>query len=369
MPKKVFFALFLFLLFSLTKVSAANLERFAVDFKNTPLRETLLSLGYRANADIIVNGDIAGIVSLSLQERNIYEILELLAITHGFTYQCLDDVILISPAETMTLTKSYYVKHVNLDTLKKQVTMFVPEKKITVNLDDSTLLIDGSPSQHAKVAELLTALDRPISQIKVQATVIEISREKGSNVGLEYNFGDYARGQRGGVTYTIVPRMERTAAEGSILAQPSVMVANGNEASILMGDKVPVFTSEQSSGSSLTNSTVSVEYKDVGVNLKVTPRINDYEEETITLALKPEISSITRWVESGNNKAPQISSREVSTVVRVKSGESIVIGGLFKEDDVKNIKGIPFLSKLPYQDKLRAETQHHELARPAGRRN
>ena len=97
---------------------------------------------------------------------------------------------------------------------------------------------------------------------------------------------------------------------------------------------------------------MTVEYKDVGVKLEVLPRINEMDKQTITLVIKPSVSTISQWVESGNNKAPQISERSAETTVRVKNGETILIGGLLKNEEIKSIKQIPFLSKIPILGEL-----------------
>lgn len=114
-----------------------------------------------------------------------------------------------------------------------------------------------------------------------------------------------------------------------------------------MGDKVPVFTSTSDSNDTDSDTSLSVEYKEVGVKLEVLPRINELDKETITLVIKPSVSTISQWVESGNNKAPQISERSAETTVRVKNGETILLGGLLKNEEIKSIKQIPFLSKIP----------------------
>ena len=70
------------------------------------------------------------------------------------------------------------------------------------------------------------------------------------------------------------------------------------------------------------------------------------------MQVKPTISAISEWSESGNNRAPVIATREAETILRVRSGETILLGGLLKEEEIDNIKQIPFLSKLPILGEL-----------------
>mgnify|MGYP002592343061 FL=1 len=326
-------------------------EAFDVDFApGTPIVDAIRSLGYRANKNIVINGDLSGTVALSLTNTNFGKAIDVLALTHGFSYEYKGDVVLVSPSKTMSIMETFNVKHLDLEAAKKQMELILDEDKIFVNADNNTISVNGSTAQIDKVRDQLKQLDVAQPQIQVQATVVELSRNKARDMGLNFSSEGWSKDTAvsgyNGIKFGITANHEETLSKGKILARPSVTVFNGRKALIMMGDKVPVFTSSSTS-SETTDNTVTVDYKDVGVKLEAIPRINDDGDETITMTIKPSISTITQWVESGNNKAPQISTREAETIVRVRSGETIFIGGLLKDEEVKNIKAIPFLSKLP----------------------
>ena len=175
--------------------------------------------------------------------------------------------------------------------------------------------------------------------------MIELSKSESEKLGLGFTWGDYSGTWP--PVYAVTANTEGTRGKGKLLSRPSLTTFNGREAKIAMGEKVPVFSTNTVAGG--TTST-AVEYKDVGMYLTVTPRINradDSETGMVTLKLKPEVSAITKWVTSGNNKAPQISKREAETTVRVASGSTIIIGGLMKDDEIRNLIGIPYLMDLP----------------------
>lgn len=324
-------------------------ERFSVDIQNVPVKEAILGLGYRADTNIVVNGELNGSVSLNLSNKTIYEILDLMALTHGFSYQIKDNTILVSTDKAMSTIKAYTLKHINLDKASKQLGLMLHKEKVFVNANDSTITIDGTSAQHEKASEYLQSLDKPIQQIVIRAAFIEINRDKGMDTGFDFSVGAYSGDPIKNLAYSITPNIQDTKGLGKMLARPSVVTANGEEAKILMGDKVPVFTSTNTSTTPGTENTgtMSVEYKDVGVTLKVTPRINDLEKGIVTLTLAPEVSTIAKWIQSGNNTAPQIATRTLTNQVRLKSGETIIIGGLFREEEIENIIAIPFLNKLP----------------------
>lgn len=337
----------MFLIFAVFVSTSAAAERFDVDLQGTPLKESILSLGYRADVGIIVNGDLQGSVSINVQNKTIYEILDLLAMTHNFSYQLQDNTILVSPTTTMSNLVAYHIKHTDLNKAVQQLSLMLPKDKIYANINDNTITIDGSPAQHAKALAYLKGLDKPIQQIMIKAAFIELNRDKGLDAGFDFTFGNYTGGNISTLPYTITPSLQETKGLGKMLAKPAVISANGEEAKILMGDKVPVFTSTNTSTDNNTTGTNTVEYKDVGVTLKVTPRINDLEKGIVTLNLEPEVSVISKWITSGNNTAPQIATRTLKNQVRIRSGETLIIGGLFREEEIDNITAIPLLSKLP----------------------
>jgi type II secretory pathway component GspD/PulD (secretin) len=328
-------------------------ERFDVNMETgTPILEAVKALGARADKDVVVNGEITGTISLHLENTTFGQALDYIAKVSGFNYSDEGKVILVSPTSKMSTTETFKVKYLELEELKKQLGLFIPSGKINIDKESSTISVDGNITQIAKVREFLWKNDVAQKQINVQALVIELSKSKAREMGLDFSTDSYAKGDNG-ISWLISSSHEETKGFGNVLARPAVTVFNGKEAKILIGDKVPVFTSTSSgNNASDYSSAVSVEYKEVGVKLNVTPRVNDEEIGTVTMDIHPSISTITKWVESGNNKAPQISTREASTILRVKEGETIYLGGLLRDEELKNIKGIPFLSKIPILGEL-----------------
>ena len=322
----------------------------------TALTEAVRAISLRANKNVVISGDLKGTVSLNLEHTTFSQAMDCLAMVNGFTYMLNKNVVLVSPVEKMSLVKTFKIKHLDLEKVQKDVGTFVKENKINVDVDQSTMTVDGTTSQLEKISQLLEKADIAQKQVHVQVTVMEVNHAFTRQMGLDYNLGTYFKGSQG-ITWAVIPNYEEGKTRGNILASPSVTVFNGKKANILIGDKVPIFTSSQtasnSSGGSVNiDRTITVQYQDVGVKLEVTPRVNDDALETVSVKIKPSVSSISGWYETDNNRAPQISTREAETELRVKSGETIYIGGLLKDTDISQIKAIPFLSKLPFLGEL-----------------
>lgn len=333
---------------------------FSVDFApGTPLVEALRALGYKSNKNLIVNGDLDGTIAMHMEDTDFDTVLRALSRSNDFSYEYLDDskqTVLIAPTDSMSSIETFKLKHIDPETAAKQIALLTEADKVMADKENHTLTVSGSSSLLYRVRQELEKVDVASQQVNIQAMVVELSKGNSRNLGLSYLSNPWSKdtsiGGYNGFKFSVSGQHEETLSNGKVLARPNVTVFDGRKATILMGDKVPVFTSSSDSTDSDSSTTMTVEYKDVGVKLEVLPRINEMDKQTITLVIKPSVSTISQWVESGNNKAPQISERSAETTVRVKNGETILIGGLLKNEEIKSIKQIPFLSKIPILGEL-----------------
>lgn len=333
---------------------------FSVDFApGTPLVEALRALGYKSNKNLIVNGDLDGTIAMHMEDTDFDTVLRALSRSNDFSYEYLDDskqTVLIAPTDSMSSIETFKLKHIDPETAAKQIALLTEADKVMADKENHTLTVSGSSSLLYQVRQELEKVDVASQQVNIQAMVVELSKGNSRNLGLSYLSNPWSKdtsiGGYNGFKFSVSGQHEETLSNGKVLARPNVTVFDGRKATILMGDKVPVFTSSSDSTDSDSSTTLTVEYKDVGVKLEVLPRINEMDKQTITLVIKPSVSTISQWVESGNNKAPQISERSAETTVRVKNGETILIGGLLKNEEIKSIKQIPFLSKIPILGEL-----------------
>ena len=138
----------------------------------------------------------------------------------------------------------------------------------------------------------------------------------------------------------------KTLGQTRVLSNPKLSVINNQEAKIHVGEKQAYITTTTTASQSTTTVSEAVTYIDVGVQLFVTPTIND--DGFVTLKIKPEISSVTSFLKtSSNNSIPIVNTSTAETVVMVKDGTSLLIGGLSKEEKDLDTQGTPFLSKIP----------------------
>jgi general secretion pathway protein D len=130
------------------------------------------------------------------------------------------------------------------------------------------------------------------------------------------------------------------------LAAPHILVSDNKEAHIQVGQQVPIITSSiVSPVTAGTTSTSTVQYKDIGIILKIKPQVN--ESGLVALEISQEISNLGDSVDVGGEKEITINKIEAATSLVVQDGQTIVIGGLIREDGTKSLTGMPFLSKIP----------------------
>lgn len=146
--------------------------------------------------------------------------------------------------------------------------------------------------------------------------------------------------------------LQSLAAEGKakILAAPHILVSDNREARIQVGSQIPIATQTTTTpvtGGTAPTSTITstVQYKDVGIILKVKPQVND--SGLVSMEISQEVSGIGESVKIAGQDFQSITKTEATTTLVARDGETIVIGGLIREDTTKSRAGIPILSKIP----------------------
>ena len=148
----------------------------------------------------------------------------------------------------------------------------------------------------------------------------------------------------------------KTLGKVQILSNPKLAVINNQQARIHVGERQAYITSVTTAGQTTTTVSEEVTFLDVGLQLFITPTINDVGY--VTLLIKPEISSVIgQIITSQNNKIPVIDTSTAETTVMVKDGATIIVGGLRKDDTTQHTRQIPFLGSIPLLGKLFKDEQ------------
>ena len=335
------------------------------EFKDTPLTDTFDALSRLSGVPIIVNGELTDKVTINANGQSLAAIID--NIVRAFDLSCTEKngMIVISDDDTDSnkMTKTFEVEYTDLEELKEAFKTFVDEENISTSALANTITVSGNSAQIQAAQDFLSQHDKKPQQVSLQVKFVDFSKgdlkkygikSSGTTEGTGYAKYDWSK-TSGLWNFVYHGSIDATLNDNSakVIARPTLSTRNGKEATINITDKVPILTTTTSNN----NTTTTVDYQDVGVKLTTTPRVSAVNDD-VTLDISGEVSTVTGYVTNNNVSAPQISTRNVKTNIRCKNGDTIIIGGLLKQEDIKTISSIPLLSKLPILGKLFQYTEH-----------
>jgi general secretion pathway protein D len=251
----------------------------------------------------------------------------------------------------------------------------LPNVRITADLLNNSVLIYARPDEYKLIERTLIQLDRPKLQVAIDVTIAEVDLNDNLNYGVQFflsggavsntvsgtipsiinnvasNNGSSTTGTglSGGLNiiagHPASPRVVINALSAitdvKILSNPSLVVVDNGQASLEVGDQVPIATGSATVLSSNNAIVNTVDYKNTGVILQVQPHVN--YNGSVLLDIDQLVSEPT-----GNSLTPTISTREVKSTISVISGQTVLLAGMISDQQTKSREGVPILSQLPY---------------------
>ncbi|MFK8050469.1 MAG: type II secretion system secretin GspD [Halioglobus sp.] len=241
--------------------------------------------------------------------------------------------------------------------------------RVVADDENNALLIYATGKDYKKIAVALKELDVVATQVIIEASILEVTLTDDLRYGLEWSFknglgnnydgaGLLDTGAEGvaavvpGFSYTVtnalggdIRAVLNTLSSQSlinVISTPSVMVLDNHTAYIHVGDQVPIFSAQTITDGGRT--TQSVEYRDTGVKLSVRPSVN--AGGLVTMDVEQSVSNIGAEIDVATGQS-SFSERNISSRVAVRSNESVVLGGLIRENARSGSSGLPLLHKIP----------------------
>ena len=389
---------------NIISVSANELEAVDVDIRNL-----LTNIALANNLNIVISDEVQGNVSVKLSNINAQDMIKIIAENNNYTYQFKDNVIYISKGDKDINLYTVQVNYLELDKIAQTINLMLtgnlPDKiddkdkktainnKVMIDESENTISFYGTLKQYEQIKNFLQEQDKPQKQVSLEAKVTAIQKDAAKDLGVSWEWSKLPQSPEHEITYDTVKhtvinedgtkeeitdylpvdevtrkwnddenipgvirfgkgvdgypyefyyaaKIDALISDGkaNILARPNITTIQGKEAVINIGSEVPVPTV------STTNSTTttSIKYREAGIILKCTPRVN--EDGIITVKVHTEVSS-PMYVE--DMKAYRFQKRSADTIVRLKDGQTMVIGGLIGSDEAKQMSKIPFLGDIP----------------------
>ncbi len=346
-----------------------------LNFKGLDLRDAFRALADIADMNIITDSSVEGTVTVNLKGISFKESIELLTKTNGLDYRIIGDTVLVAKADDLKVnfdqseTKIFHLNHANPEEVKETINLVVEDSSIRMDKRTNSLIVTSYPDNFNRIEDIVRKLDGAKQQIVLQVRMEEVSHDKLEDLGIDWSFDSLTIGDKhtsginkssldetnadggeaegilnrltiGDVTLkymSIINYLEKKG-KATVLANPQVATIDGKEASINIGDKVPIVTTDKDGDE-------TVEFKPVGINLNIVPRITGNDE--ILIDVKPEVSLVTDYIDTTYTKYPVISSRSAETTVRVKDGKTFAIGGLIEKQNIERVSQVPILGDLP----------------------
>ena len=389
---------------NIISVNANELEAVDVDIRNL-----LTSIALANNLNIVINDEVQGNVSVKLSNINAQDMIKIIAENNNYMYKFKDNVIYISKGDKDINLYTVQINYLELDKIAQTINLMLtgnlPDKiddkdkktainnKVMIDESENTISFYGTLKQYEQIKNFLQEQDKPQKQVSLEAKVTAIQKDAAKDLGVSWEWSKLPQSPEHEITYDTVKhtvinedgtkeeitdylpvdevtrkwnddenipgvirfgkgvdgypyefyyaaKIDALISDGkaNILARPNITTIQGKEAVINIGSEVPVPTV------STTNSTTttSIKYREAGIILKCTPRVN--EDGIITVKVHTEVSS-PMYVE--DMKAYRFQKRSADTIVRLKDGQTMVIGGLIGSDEAKQMSKIPFLGDIP----------------------
>ncbi|KYZ76448.1 type II and III secretion system protein [Anaerosporomusa subterranea] len=372
--------LFFFVLTVGVVPAGAEVPRVTINVTNAEVRDVLTTLTGVGGASIILDDSVVsdsskggGRITLQLTNVPVEEAIDMVTKVKGLAYLRQGDIYIIGTQERINKgfesVRIVKIKYAKADDVKKALVLIIPEDRLKVDEANNSLIYTGSAAEALRVEQAIAAIDVQYKQVTLEAQVMAVNKGAAKSLGMEwqwaklpmvktdsttttnssdstdtrdypgvFQFGRNPEGLRYEFQFQATLNAMINDGDAKILSRPKVTTLDGKQARIMVGDRIPVLVERTENN----KTTTTIEYVDAGIKLSYTPRIN--ENGLITAAVRTEVSTPTLVPEM---KAYRITTREAETTVRMKDGETIVIGGLIGSDESKQFSKIPGLGDLP----------------------
>lgn len=363
-------ALAALLAFSSTTVALAA-PNVTLNVHDGEVRDVLTAISALSDASIVTDESVRGKITIALDNVPFDTAIKLITSAKGLAYRVVDGVILVSTQENLNKFNGnvnvFKLNYAKAEDVKAALDgLLEGTNKVGTDPITNSILFTGSSTDEDRVRSAIKAMDVATKQITLEAKIIAINKDDTKNLGINWNWDKVPQNSAdnsnnsnndddedfGGVIhfgasyeFRFNATLNALFANGKakILATPRIITVPGKEASIFIGDHIPVLTEKIENGVTVN----TTEYVDAGIKLTYTPLVS--EDDMITSAVHTEVSTAALVSEIKNYK---ITSRTADTYVRMRNGETLIIGGLINEEEQKNIQKIPFLSNIPILGEL-----------------
>ncbi len=342
----------------------------SITLKETDIREVLNILAFKGGVNIVAGDDVVAKISVQLKEVPWEQALDVILKTYNFTYKREGNLIRVmslaraleEEGKTPLKTKILALNFADVEELKASLDKML-SKRGTMEIDKRTnsMIITDIPEMVESIEEAAIQLDTLTPQVLIEAMMVDIKITDNNKLGALMNLTDLKNNNNFGSDLsidgalglfnfgTVTDNFDITGTlstlvslgKAQILANPKVLTLDNQEAMIEITTELP-YTESVDSGGAVTT---TIKFKDAGIKLSVTPHITS--GKFISMNVAPE-QSFQSGTTSGATQQPIVDKRKAETNLLVRDGQTIVIGGLRQSTDNFDQGKIPILGDIPF---------------------
>ena len=361
-------------------------------FNNANLRDILDVIGDAAGINITYESTFSDrLYSVDIENVTLAEALDQILTANQLFYKVVNpQTILVIPDNPQKrlqyedqVVQTFYLSHADVTDLTQWINLVVrmPGQQaaaptVVPNKTANSIIARAPPAMMEVIGRLIDANDKPRAEVVIDVQILEVSRLRTKQFGLDlgsyainaifspeldprsagssplFNANTVSRGISTADFYLAVPsavvRFLESDSETKIIAKPQLRGSEGAQLRLHLGEDVPVITTSFTpiaTGGANINPVQSYTYRQIGVRIEMTPRVT-YQSEII-LDLFLENSTIGESISVGDQLAPIFPTRNVTTRLRLREGESTLLAGLLQDQERRSLSGFPGLLRLP----------------------
>ncbi len=380
--------------------------KLALHFTRADVRSVIKAITDAVGINVVFDPDVKGQVTISFKKPVYWkEALKAVLDPLGLTYIDYKDYISIVPKEKIVRqevlepVKTYILplNYADAENVVKQIEKFVKGGKsrrkevIEVNKETNSLILRVTESNYREIKQIVKAIDKPVKQVLVKAKIVQISTNAEEDLGFSWYVSAYGRltnnqnSTYGAASYGFnvgdytqlitpdtymslsnMPVGESTLAlgilnptqtvkvelalkaleiegEANTISSPKVLTLDNQEASIEQGIEIPYTESTVAAGGTTS---FNINFKKASLILKVKPHVTNDGHIIMDLEIRKDSPNYDYVAITGSNE-PAIDTRNVKSKIKVKNGDTVVIGGIYEKEKQTSKSGVPVLSRIP----------------------
>ena len=344
-----------------------------LQFRDANLKMVFEALSRTSNVNIILDRDVKSDVKTTIyvKDASVEDTIDIILLQNQLEKRVLNNNTLFVYPATAAKQKEYselkvrtfQLSNIEAAHVANIIKTLLKTKDIVTDARTNTLVMRDTADAIAVAEKIVAANDVPDAEVLLEVEILEVSSDRLANIGIKWpetfavstplsaaTIGDLKALTRNDLRVTplsIGLNLLLQDTDTNILASPRIRTRNKEKARVMVGDKVPVITNlltpQQAGQTSVI--TGSVQYVDIGIKLEVEPQV--YTDGDVGVKVNLDVSNIVKVVETASGIAYQIGTRNATTAIRVKDGETQILAGLISDQDRNTANKVPGLGQIP----------------------